>query len=369
MHGSAFAIGADVAAVSVAPMFFAIPIGAAADRLGSRHVVLIGAISAGVATILSISVANVWLFGFWQMVAGLGRSAAWIGAQTSVTREREQGSGRARRIGWLSLSAQVGNFGGPFLAGVLVSRANMTLAFFVAAGAIAAVAFSVTVRDVSVSSEIPPASSSPQEAPIEASRHFGRAFRLLGMPAFRLLIIGSVVRLGLIAIRNSFYVVYLHHLGWSPLDIGIVLSLGSAASAGAAAMTGLLHRRFQAERLLYLSLFGMALAFTAVPFFASFMSQVICQVVFGVGNGLSQTSLISLLSKATPRQDQGLAVGLRTAVNRAVQVSAPLVFGSLVTFVVLPTLLLGMGVVSLASLMGALWFLRGSAQTRPDMNL
>ncbi len=369
MHGSAFAIGADVAAVSVAPMFFAIPIGAAADRLGSRQVVLIGAISATVATILSISIGNVWLFGFWQMVAGLGRSAAWIGAQTSVTREGEQGSRRAHRIGWLSLSAQVGNFGGPFLAGVLVSRANMTLAFLVAAGAIAAVAFSVTVRDASVGSEIPPATSSPQEAPIEASRHFGRAFRLLGLPEFRLIIVGSVVRLGLIAIRNSFYVVYLHHLGWSPLNIGIVLSLGSAASAGAAAMTGTLHRRFEAEKLLYVSLFGMALAFTAVPFFGSFISQVTCQVVFGVGNGLSQTSLISLLSTATPRQDQGLAVGLRTSVNRAVQVSAPLLFGSLVTFVVLPTLLLGLGVVSLASLMGALWFLRGSTQTQPDMNL
>ncbi|TAN24874.1 MAG: MFS transporter [Actinomycetota bacterium] len=369
MHGSPFAIGVDVAAVSVAPMFFAIPIGAAADRLGSRHVVLIGAVSAAAATMLSISVSNVWLFGFWQMLAGLGRSAAWIGAQTSVTRERDLGNRRNQRIGLLSLSAQVGNFGGPFLAGVLISRANITAAFVVAAASIGAVAFSVPVRGAPAASVLRTGSSAAEEASAIASRHFGRAFRLLGLPTFRLIIVGSVVRLGLIAIRNSFYVVYLHHLGWSPLNIGIVLSLGSAASAGAAAMTGLLHRNFDTGQLLYVSLFGMALAFSAVPFFESFPAQLACMIVFGLGNGLSQTSLISLLAKATPRQDQGLAVGLRTSVNRAVQVSAPLLFGSLVTFVVLPTLLFALGMASLASLIGAAWLMRGSAQTSPDLNL
>lgn len=82
-------------------------------------------------------------------------------------------------------------------------------------------------------------------------------------------------------------------------------------------------------------------------------------VVFGIGNGLSQTAIISLLAKAAPAQDQGLAVGLRTSMNRAVQVSAPLLIGTLVSFVALPTLLLALGVGSLASLFGAAWFLRG----------
>lgn len=366
MHGASFAIGVDVAAVSIAPMILGIPIGAAADRLGSRNIVLIGAIAAALATMLSISVNNVWLFGFWQMIAGLGRSAAWIGAQTSVTREREEGNRRAHRIGWLSLSAQAGNFGGPFLAGLLVSRANITTAFVVAAASIAAVAFSVTGRDASNTPVSDPAKSVNRKPSDVESRHFGRAFKLLRLPTFRLIIVGSVVRLTLIAIRNSFYVVFLHRAGWNPLEIGIVLSLGSAASAGAAAMTGVLHARFDTQRLLNASLLGMALVFMAVPLSSWILVQGACMIIFGVGNGLSQTSLISLIAKATPPQDQGLAVGLRTSVNRAVQVSAPLVFGALVTFIVLPTLLIALGATSLASVMGATWLLRNTTKTSPD---
>lgn len=291
----------------------------------------------------------------------------WIGAQTSVTRELEEGTRRAHRIGWLSLSAQVGNFGGPFLAGLLITRANITAAFIVAAAAIAAVMLSITVKDVlpdSTVSTVQPESSAHQEPSVAEGRNFVRAFRLLGLPSFRLIIVGSVIRLGLIAIRNSFYVVYLHHAGWSPLEIGTVLSLGSAASAGAAALTGLLHRRFEAQQLLYASLFGMALAFSAVPLSSAVLIQVVCMVVFGIGNGLSQTAIISLLAKAAPAQDQGLAVGLRTSMNRAVQVSAPLLIGTLVSFVALPTLLLALGVASLASLFGAAWFLRGVQSKR-----
>ena len=366
MHGSSFAIGVDVAAVSIAPMILGIPIGAAADRLGSRNIVLIGAVAAAIATMLSISINNVWLFGFWQMIAGLGRSAAWIGAQTAVTREHEEGNRRAHRIGWLSLSAQAGNFGGPFLAGLLISRTNVTTAFLVAAVSIAAVAFSVTGHDSSNTTVNSGAKSVALNPSDLETRHFGRAFKLLRLPTFRLIIVGSVVRLTLIAIRNSFYVVYLHRAGWDPLEIGIVLSLGSAASAGAAAMTGVLHARFDPQRLLNVSLLGMAVVFMAVPLSTWILVQVVCMVIFGIGNGLSQTSLISLIAKVTPPQDQGLAVGLRTSVNRAVQVSAPLVFGTLVTFIVLPTLLLALGAASLASVLGATWVLKNSIKTLPD---
>ena len=111
----------------------------------------------------------------------------------------------------------------------------------------------------------------------------------------------------------------------------------------------------------------MALSFSLVPFFSSFLLQAICMVLFGIGNGLAQTSLISLLAKATPRQDQGLAVGLRTSVNRAVQVSTPLIVGTLVTFVVLPTLLFSLGALCVLSLIGSAWFFKGISN--PDSEI
>lgn len=364
VHGSAFAIGVDVAAVSVAPMVLAIPIGAAADRLGSRKIVLIGAISAAITTMLSISIANVWLFGFWQMFAGLGRSAAWIGAQASITKEREEGNKRATRIGWLSLSAQIGNLGGPFLAGLLISRASSTTAFIVAAAAIAAVSLSITSADEARARKAKPKAEVEQSG--SGDRNFGRAFRLLRLPTFRLVMVGSVVRLALIAIKNSFYVVFLHHLGWNPLEIGIVLSLGSAAGAISAALNGAVYSKFNARTLLYASLLVMAVVFSLVSLSSSFLIQLVCMVIFGVGNGMSQTALIGLLAKATPVQDQGLAVGLRTTVNRAVQVAAPLLFGVLISVVVLPALLFSLGALCAATMVGTSWFLRGTSETSAD---
>lgn len=358
VHGSAFALGVDVAAISLATMVLGIPIGAAADRIGSRNIVLFGSVIAAFATMLSVADSNLWLFGFWQMVAGLGRSATWIGAQTIITRASEDSNSKAKRIGWLSLSAQIGNFAGPFLAGFLVSKANITFAFIVAAVAIASVSIASRTGDHENGSgeEISKSHESEKDTSI---RHFGRAFGLLKLPAFRFIIVSSVVRLFLIAIRNSFYVVYLHHQGFSPLVIGIVLSLGSAASAGAAALTGTLYKRFATKRLLNASIFAMCLAFSLIPFVPSIYFQGMLMVVFGLGNGLSQSALISMIAQATPAADQGLAVGLRTSINRAVQVSAPLIFGVLVSAIVLPNLLFILGIAGLAGLAGSFWRYRG----------
>lgn len=354
MHGSAFALGVDVAAVSLATMVLGIPIGAAADRIGSRNIVLFGSIIAAASTMLSVTDSNVWLFGFWQMVAGLGRSATWIGAQTTITRASEDANSKAKRIGWLSLSAQIGNFGGPFLAGFLVSKVNITVAFIVASLAIASV--SIATRTGNHDTGAANADSESREKDVYTSnKHFGRAFGLLKLPPFRFIIVSSVVRLFLIAIRNSFYVVYLHQQGFDPLVIGIVLSLGSAASAGAAALTGTLHKRFATKRLLNASIIAMCLAFSFIPFVSSIYYQGILMVVFGLGNGLSQSAQISMIAQATPVNDQGLAVGLRTSINRAVQVSAPLLFGVIVSAILLPNLLFISGVASLASLVGSLW--------------
>ena len=363
-HGSSFAIGVDVAAVSVAPMVLGIPIGAAADRLGSRRIVLIGSISAAIATLLSISIVNVWLFGFWQMIAGLGRSAAWIGAQASITKEKEDGNKRASRIGWLSLSAQMGNLGGPFLAGLLLSRASANLAFMVAAAAIAAVSFSISPGH-ETGSRAKHSETSTSKA--QSSRNnFSRALTLVKLPTFRLVVIGSIVRLALVTTRNSFYVVFLDHLGWNPLEIGIILSLGSAASAGSAGLNGSVYSRFNAQRLLCASLLTMAAVFSLVPFSTSFVIQLIYMIVFGVGNGISQTTLIGLLAKATPAQDQGLAVGLRTTVNRAVMMTTPFLFGVLVSIVVLPTLMFSLGAASFVAMVGTTLFMRKTPEANAD---
>ena len=363
-HGSSFAIGVDVAAVSVAPMVLGIPIGAAADRLGSRRIVLIGSISAAITTLLSISIVNVWLFGFWQMIAGLGRSAAWIGAQASITKEKDAGNKRASRIGWLSLSAQLGNLGGPFLAGLLLSRANTNTAFLVAAAAIAAVAFSISPAHVAGSPTNHSETSTKNTR--SSGNNFSRALTLVRLPTFRLVVIGSIVRLALVTIRNSFYVVFLDHLGWNPLEIGIILSLGSAASAGSAGLNGSVYSKFSSQRLLCASLLTMAAVFSLVPFSTSFVIQLIYMIIFGVGNGISQTTLISLLARATPAQDQGLAVGLRTTVNRAVMMATPFLFGVLVSIVVLPTLMFSLGAVSFAAMVGTTLLFRETPDVSTD---
>lgn len=349
LHAPASIIGLDVAAASLAPMAFSIPIGAAADRLGSRRIVVIGSLLAFLATALCAAVPNYWLLGLWQTLAGLGRSAAWIGAQTLITKSAK-GSTRTGRVGWLSLSAQIGNFLGPVLAGLLVAHLGILIAFLTSSVAIGAVAVLVAVwpgRD--------PAPTLAREANRAPGADFVRAFKLIRSRPMQVMSVATVVRLSMVALRVSFYVVFLHQWGFNPVTIGLIFSLCSMASAVAAALAGVAARHVGQFTLLWLGLLGMMAGMALAPLNPIFGYQTGCMILFGLGNGTSQPALISLLAEATSSGERGLALGLRTTLNRVAQVGCPLLLGILATWMAIPTLLIlfscvgaaGMGWVSL----------------------
>lgn len=348
LHAPAPVIGLDVAAQAIAPMALSIPIGAAADRLGSRRIIALGSLIAFIATALCALIPNYWLLGLWQTFAGLGRSAAWIGAQALITNSAT-GSQRYARVGWLSLSAQIGNFLGPALAGLLLARLGAPVAFLTAAAVIGAVAVLVVAWP---GSDPPAKEAKPRQNSVGGD--FARAFGLMASRDIQVMSAATVVRLAIIALRVSFYVVFLHQWHFGSVTIGILISLCSFASAVAAGLAGVANRFLSYRAMLYSGLLVMMAAIALAPVWPIFPYQAGAMVFFGLGNGVSQPALITLLAEASSESQRGLALGLRSTLNRIAWVGSPMLLGGLAAWMPLSALLvlfsgacaLGLGVVS-----------------------
>lgn len=357
LHSPPIVLGIDVAAPSLAPMVLAIPIGALADRLGAGRIVLWGSLVAAVATLFTAWVASPWTLALWQVFAGLGRSAAWIGAQALVTRPGQPKGG----AGWLSLSAQIGNLSGPVAAGALLTPFGIPLAFLCSSAGLWLVAgASLLIR-------LPEARLSHREkgSPLGDFRAAAHLMRHSGM---RLVTVTTVVRLALIALRASFYIVFLHHHRFAPLSIGILLGLAAGMSALFAVGAERLAQRLSYRTLLLLGLSLMGASIALTPADPHLAWQLAMMTLFGAGTGVSQPALIVLLAESVPSQARGLAFGWRTAVNRLAQVASPMVLGALAGFFALPVLLTGFGLLSVLTLLGVGLMVRldGRPTTRED---
>ena len=63
------------------------------------------------------------------------------------------------------------------------------------------------------------------------------------------------------------------------------------------------------------------------PYLSGFSIFFIAALIFGLGMGISLPLLLSVLSNAIPREQQGLSVGLRSTANRLAGVVVPIGLG------------------------------------------
>ena len=112
---TAFWIGMAIAARALLAMLFAIQTGAVMDRLGARRVTTAIAVMAGLLVMIYPLVPSVGGILGMQVIVGFLHLACWIGAQALVGQLTR---GAPDLMGRFTFLATLGNFLGPFLAGL-----------------------------------------------------------------------------------------------------------------------------------------------------------------------------------------------------------------------------------------------------------
>jgi len=318
-----FWIGVILSARSALSFLYAIHLGKLLDVVGVRRAMLgfssFGAVLSLTYPLFDSVVPLVVL----QLLCGVVAAVCWMASQAAITK---LAPGHARAMGLFSFFSSAGNFIGPLAAGFIWEHGGAWPAF---------VFMSVWLWAMFVATLCLPPRRRAQPVPLSIGLFVPRlesyvaALRLLAISAVRFVMCLTFLRIASIAMLESFYAVLLGSKGFPASTIGMLVGLCWLVSTPAALLTAPAVARAGEEKVLSASTALAIAAIAATPLFDSLPMLIVGATLFGLGQGLGFSLVISGAARSLPPGMPGLAVGLRSTVNRAAGFVVPVVMGGL----------------------------------------
>lgn len=319
----ALALGAPSSSVGVLggmfylfPLLLSWPIGAAADRHGTRGLLLAGGIIGAGALLLPYFFPIVPVLYLAAALSGLSLAFSHVTLQNLIGTLSPPDE-RARNFSNFSLVGAVTFFVGPLIAGLSIDHFGHALACL----AVVAVA-SVPLGLVLIGGRLLP--GRPRAAPPPASASAG----LMDRNAMMMLGASTLVQLG-VDVFQFYMPIYGYAIGLSATAIGAVLASFAAASFIVRIFLARLVQAVAAEKLLACSFVAGALGFGLTPLFEHVAALAAVAFVFGLGMGLGTPLTLFLMFAHSAEGRSGQTLGIRLTASNLVRVLGPVAFGAL----------------------------------------
>ncbi|SIS42435.1 MFS transporter [Salimicrobium flavidum] len=343
LGASSFQIGIIIALFPLLPLFLSVYIGRFINVQGSKGTLLISA---------TLAMAGLSLPFFWTSLAGLITSQVLAGAfhttfiiaAQSYVGQSNDGAKRDHHVMKFSIGAATGTFLGPAIGGSIADAISTSAAFLVLS-IIGLIAVVMTFWLTKEKNQDPDDQEEKRKAPMG---------ELVGIVNFRRAIyISTMILTGKDAF-TSFFPLLGVEMGFSGTAIGLIVS--------ANALAGLLVRwgmtfflsRFERNTVILSSVLVSGLMFLLLPFFDYVYVIGVLAFILGLGVGLGQPLSISTALNSLPRDVISQGLGVRITANRFVQVTSPLLFGTVAQVVSVSSVFWLTGVI----------YLFGSVKTR-----
>ncbi|MEM7322438.1 MAG: MFS transporter [Actinomycetota bacterium] len=327
------ALSAVLAAVGLGSAVGGIPAGDRVSRFGPSRIILIGAVTIAVTTLLVGFSRDALVLIALQFLAGVGAIAMRIGGQTWIT-VTAPASQRGRLLSTLGGIRRFGMFAGPFVAGVCIQAFGFTTTFVVAGVlAVIGLAPNLGVTD-----------PGPGPAPERVS-----LLSVLATHWRRLLIAASGPVLIMVARRGRSIVLPLIgvELSLSPAEVGLLVSVGAGADLLLFPVAGYLMDRFGRLKAIVPAFCLMAAGLFLLAAADSGTAVVIAGSVIGVGNGLSAGTMLTLGSDLAPEESTSQFLAGFAALQDWGQILGPLLVGWIAAAIGLGASAAALGVVLL----------------------
>ena len=350
LDASPLMIGIIIGCRSVMPIFFAIHGGVLMDRFGAHRVLLA---SGTLATLLPLLFpAAPWISALiaFQLLAGLAENIGLLGAHTLVG---QLAKGSSTHTGRLSFAIYIGQFAGPPLVGAAWDLMGPWGAFgflclWAACGLLAA---ALLPRSVQPKAASPDNTESPERFSVRSllprTGDYSSTIKLMLTAGVVVVLTITGMRYVGIAIRGSFYVVYLEQLGVTGTAIGLLLTAAGALAATGSVISGWLVRFITPLALLFVSVALSVFLVCVTPLLDSYLALAIVSSMGGACLGISSAVSLSALSGLISADNQGKAFGLRMTINRLLSAALPVLMGAVVEFVDLEAGFYAMGTLGL----------------------
>lgn len=319
LHATALTVGFLMALYALLPMLFAVSMGRLTDRIGARIPMLAGSI------VLAAGTAVPYL---WQSLHALYLASVLIGSSFMMYQVAMQnivgymGPPEERQVNFslAALGFSVSGFTGPMLAGFGIDSFGHIATFAALA------VFPVVPIAVLGLNKLRLPAPHAQAAPPERGRSVIDLWRRRDLR-------GIFIASGILATAwdtFSFAIpLYGSRIGLSASSIGLVLGSFSVATFVIRAFLPALSRKMTAWPLLTASLATAGATFFLFPLLERPALLMALAFVLGLGLGMSQPMVMSLLHNTAPAGRVGEAVGVRMTLINMSQTGMPLLFGAL----------------------------------------
>lgn len=319
-------VGLLMALFALLPMLFAIHAGRLADRAGARRPMLWGTAGGIVAVLLPTLWPGLPALFAASVLAGFAFMLFQVPAQR-VVGDLGEPDERAANYSWYALGFSVSGFAGPLVAGFAIDHLGFRQAFALLA-VLPVLAFAALARRTV---------RLPAVHAHEGDARTTGMFDLLRYPVLRrLLTLNALFALGW-DLHTVFVPIYGTQIGLSAVQIGVVLAAFAAATFVVRLAVPWYGAAWAPMSVLRLALLSAAAVYLAFPFSVSAPALIALSFVLGLGLGVGQPIVMSLLHENAPPGRVGETVGLRMSLIQTMAVGVPLVFGALgATIGVLP---------------------------------
>ncbi|GAA3741394.1 MFS family permease [Spinactinospora alkalitolerans] len=316
-------LGVFSAALSLVPLFVAIPIGRWVDLHDERPVYL-----AGSAFLTASAFGLTYAYSTWAIIvcsigAGIGLILAMVAAQAMVANRSPRASFDTR-FGMFALAGSAGQLLGPLALSALAATdpATLTVPAFIGTG-IAATGSLIALIGMPAPQPRPQRSGGTP-AP---GRH--RPVDVLRAPGVTPAIASSLIVLASI----DMIIVYLPALGEErgigATTVSLLLAVRAAASVVSRAFLGIAVARRGRHSVLVTSLAVSAVSVAVLTAPLSPWALAIALAVAGLGLGIGQPLTMAWVADAAAPEARGTAMALRMSGNQLGQTTLPLLAGAL----------------------------------------
>jgi MFS family permease len=317
LGASALVVGVLAALFPALPMFFSVAAGRAIDRIGVVRPMLVGALAVAGGCAVAFAWPTLDALYAVSVVVGSGAMLSHIASNNAIGAIGTPPD-RPRNFTLISLAFSTATFVGPVLAGFAIDGLGHARAFLVVGAFAVASAATIALGRARF--------PRPARAGARVER---RMADLLGIRALRhVLAIGA---LGAMTWEIFVFAVPIYGtgLGLSASTIGTILGTFALATFVARVVLPTLARRLREWTLIGVALAISLAVFSVFPLVEQVPLLMLLGFVLGLGLGMTQPLLLSLLYAATPEGRSGEAVGIRTGILSVCQTAMPLFFGAI----------------------------------------
>jgi DHA1 family tetracycline resistance protein-like MFS transporter len=352
--GSAAAIyGWLIALYSLMQFLFGPAMGALSDRFGRRPILLFSLLGLGADYLLLAVAPSLWVVAAARIIGGImGASVATASAYIADITPPEK---RAQNFGLIGVAFGIGFIAGPVIGGVLGDFGSR-VPFYAAAGvSLAAFAFAWFLLPESLDPANRRKFEIREANPVGAFLKVGR-YQMV----FALMLVFVLAQLAERMLESNWVLFSAYQFDWGAGQVGLSLAwVGVLFVFTQGVLVRYVVPKLGEWRTVAVGLAVSAVCMAAIGFITEGWMIYVITVPYVFGWGLISPAIQSMVTRAVPKNEQGILQGAMSSVGTFTGVVGPPVSGALFAYFVGPTTPVHLP--GIAFYVGALLFLGGLA--------